>query len=239
MYNQLSAARDADLQSRSMNSPPVPAPSLRSSVAVANKYTHPATKLETNGVNDVTPPEKGFTKHTKTFAVTLQMNTADRYVESLKNWIEGNLYAGLGAFITDNGMTVVAQTDVQSNSNSVIVGHATLLMTPAPSSDLDQDFYGQLNAALKGAVSDKCPIPALNYTIDGIIPDGEKNGDPDQDPDGHHDNHDGHDDHDNDTTAPENLEDLPDEGFSDVEEIVKDYETVKPPKVSKLKGVSK
>ncbi|KAL8664824.1 MAG: hypothetical protein Q9202_002686 [Teloschistes flavicans] len=230
MYNQLYAARDADLQSRSMSAGPTP--SIKAFVAMANNYTHPTMKLavkaanEINGTNGTASPAPAYFRCTTAFSVTLQMNTAEKNVEPLKHWIEGYLYAGLGQYIENNGMTVVAQPDVRSNSNSVIVGSVTLLHTES-SADLDQKIRKQLDAALKGAVSDKCPIPASSYTIEAALPfDGDGvNGTSDQDH----------------QIKPEDEEDLPDEDFSDVEEIVKDLKSA-PSTTSKkisVHGVSK
>ncbi|KAL8640151.1 MAG: hypothetical protein Q9228_002902, partial [Teloschistes exilis] len=204
MYNKFYAARDADLQSRSMSAGPTP--SIKAFIAMINNYTHSSVRLavkmagETNGSITSAPT---FSKGITVFSLTLQMNTARKNVEPLKSWIEGYLYAGLGQYIENSRMTVVAQPDVRSNSNSVIVGSVTLLHTGS-SADLEQKVWQQLDAALKGAVSDKSPNPASSYAIEPAGPFDGKNGMTDED----------------DMSKPDHQEDLPDEDFSDVEDIV-------------------
>ncbi|KAL8776608.1 MAG: hypothetical protein Q9194_003039, partial [Teloschistes cf. exilis] len=204
MYNKFYAARDADLQSRSMSAGPTP--SIKAFIAMINNYTHSSVRLavkmagETNGSITSAPT---FSKGITVFSLTLQMNIARKNVEPLKSWIEGYLYAGLGQYIENSRMTVVAQPDVRSNSNSVIVGSVTLLHTGS-SADLEQKVWQQLDAALKGAVSDKSPNPASSYAIEPAGPFDGKNGMTDED----------------DMSKPDHQEDLPDEDFSDVEDIV-------------------
>ncbi|KAI0380601.1 hypothetical protein F5Y04DRAFT_257065 [Hypomontagnella monticulosa] len=177
MYAQLAAARDADLRSRMGTEVPISG-SLSIAAARANQFprlTARFGKSKTTQNLTSSAQEVVYTTYSKTYTARLQINTAEENVEALKNWIYGYLYSDFEKLTIDNGIVVTGQVSSGSTSNSEIEGHVTLVLSSEIQGP-EQAFHQQLNDALKGTVSNKCPIPVTAYTIDGAFPEDGDHG---------------------------------------------------------------
>lgn len=183
MYMQLAAARDADLRSRMGTEGPI-AGSLSIATARANQFTRLTTRPGANtNARALTgsTQEVIYTTYYKTYTARLQINTAEENMEALKNWIYGYLYSDFEKLTIDNGIVVTGQVSSSSTSNSEIEGHVTLVLS-SEVTDPAQEFHQQLRDALRGTISNKCPIPVTSYTIDGAFPNDGNDGDQGESP---------------------------------------------------------
>jgi hypothetical protein len=173
MLAQLTAARDADRQSRYSGGGGTLMPISR--VAASKPYRSglrkPTVSLTRMAVasgsgDESSPPQAGtrYTTYIRSYSATLQINTAAENIVPMESWIYASMYKAFEDRTVDSGIYVASQVNAQSTSNSEIVGHVTVVLSN-DLQDAEAAFEQELIKALDGAVSNKCPMPVIRYTV--------------------------------------------------------------------------
>ncbi|KAL9607487.1 MAG: hypothetical protein Q9167_007607 [Letrouitia subvulpina] len=166
MYNQLKAARDADLKPSHETS----SVTFSSAVKALNNYTVPSMRA-------IAAPRKAYVKYKlykQVFTASFEMNTAHAYKDELQAWINGALAISLGEAVDE--IAVQVEVEPNSTSDSVLEGEASISIAstfPSPQYALNKSLKECLEKVVRTELSQ---VLARSYTIGNVSTVGEDTG---------------------------------------------------------------
>lgn len=155
MYDQLKAARDADLQHARETS----SLAFSSAVKALNNYTIPSMRA-------AAAPRKAhldYKLYKQVFTASFEMNTAHAYKDEVQAWVNGALAISFGEAVDEIGVQV--EVEPNSTSDSVLEGEASILIAstfPFPQQALNKHLKECLEKLVRTELSQ---VLAKSYTI--------------------------------------------------------------------------
>ncbi|KAL9045509.1 MAG: hypothetical protein Q9214_001457 [Letrouitia sp. 1 TL-2023] len=155
MYDQLKAARDADLQHARETS----SVAFSAAVKALNNYTVPSMRA-------IAAPRKAhsdYKLYKQVFTASFEMNTAHAYKDALQAWINGALAISFGEAVDE--IAVQVEVEPNSTSDSVLEGEASTLIVktfPSPQQALNKHLQECLEKLVRTELSQ---VLARSYTI--------------------------------------------------------------------------